>query len=214
MSNFFSADGSLKMALRPGVRAIRRAFSDFRGWRTRDYEAPSPKAVKDRVLRRNSIPGGTWVETGTFLGETTSMLASWGGPVYSLEPAKSLYERAARRFRSQRHVVIINAPSEEAFPTLLPTLKGPLNFWLDGHFSAGATFQGEFDTPIIAELDAIAANLPNLLPIAILIDDVRSFDPTLPEYATYPPLDVLVDWARKHDLRWHIEHDIMIMRSR
>ena len=89
-----------------------------------------------------------------------------------------------------------------------------MNFWLDGHFSAGATFQGELDTPIISELDAIAANLPNLLPIAILIDDVRCFDPTLPEYATYPPLDVLVDWARKHDLRWHIEHDIMIMRSR
>lgn len=214
MSSFLSADGSLKMALRPSVRAIRRVLFDFRAWRGRDYDAPSPKTVKDRVLRRNSIPGGTWVETGTFLGETTSLLASWGGPVYSLEPAKSLFDRAARRFKGQRHVVIVNAPSEESFPKLLPTLKGPLNFWLDGHFSAGATFQGELDTPIISELDAIAANLPKLLPIAILIDDVRCFDPTLPEYATYPPLDVLVDWARKHDLRWHIEHDIMIMRSR
>lgn len=214
MSDLSSADEGLKASLRPGVRAIRRALFDFGAWRSRDYEAPSPKAVKDRVLRRNSIPGGAWVETGTFLGETTSLLASWGGPVYSLEPARSLFLRAERRFKKQRHVTIINAPSEDAFPALLPTLAGPVNFWLDGHFSAGATFQGELDTPIIAELEAIAANLPKLSPVAILVDDVRCFDPTLPEFLTYPPLDVLVDWARKHGLRWHIEHDIMIMRSR
>jgi hypothetical protein len=46
-----------------------------------------------------------------------------------------------------------------------------------------------------------------------MIDDVRCFDPSVREYADYPPLDELVDWARANRLRWHIEHDIFVARS-
>jgi hypothetical protein len=207
------SESSIKFALRPFARAARRALFDFRNWKLNHYAAPSPKAVKDRVLQRNGLPGSTWVETGTFLGETTILLAQWGKAVYSLEPATSLYDRAVTRFASHKHVKIVNAPSEIEFPRLLPTLKGPVNFWLDGHYSAGATYQGEKDTPVMAELDSIAQYLAHLKPIVILIDDVRCFDPSLPEYAGYPPLDKLVDWARSHNLAWHIEHDILVIRS-
>ena len=199
--------------LRPMVRSVRRALFDMRGWRSRAYAGPSPKAVKDRVLLRNALAGGTWVETGTFLGETTRLLAIGGGHVYSLEPATGLYERAAKKFSTIENVTIIHGPSEDEFPLLLPLLKGPVNFWLDGHFSAGATFQGASDTPIMAELEAIEQNLSHLQPICVMVDDIRCFDPSQSEYASYPPLDSLVDWARKHGLIWHIEHDIMIMRT-
>ena len=200
--------------LRPIVRTVRRAVLDMRSWRARSYAGPSPKAVKDRVLYRNAFAGGTWVETGTFLGETTALLAQGSGHVYSLEPASGLYQRAAAKFSSVKNVTIINGPSESEFPNLLPTLKGPINFWLDGHFSAGVTFQGELDSPILAELSAIEQNFEHLQPVCVLIDDIRCFDPSHPEYASYPSLDSLVDWARKHGLVWHIEHDIMVMRSK
>jgi hypothetical protein len=205
---------NIKNWLRPKARAIKRRLFEFSDWKSKDYTAPSPKALKDRVLFRNAIPGGIWVETGTYLGETTKLLARWSGAVYSLEPADMLYKRAARLFASQKHVSIINAPSEEAFPTLLPSLKGPVNFWLDGHFSAGPTFQGEVDTPIMAELDSISQHKAVLEPVCIMIDDIRCFSSSLPEYSNYPSLDMLVDWARQQDMEWHIEQDIMIIRSR
>ena len=47
----------------------------------------------------------------------------------------------------------------------------------------------------------------------MLVDDIRCFNPRLPEYATYPSLDTLVAWATRHKLDWHIEHDIFIART-
>lgn len=201
------------LTLRAAYRALRTAILDAREWRRRQYGPPSTLAAKRAVLARNSIPGGCWVETGTFLGETTRFLARRSPRVYSLEPARALYERASRRFAGQAHVEIINGPSEEVFPRLLPTLRGPVNFWLDGHYSAGVTYQGANDTPVIEELAVIRANLATLSPVCVLVDDVRCFDPSQPEYAGYPPLDVLVDWAREAGLKWHIEHDIFVARG-
>lgn len=200
--------------IRAIVRKLRMSLTDMRVWKARDYYAPSPKAVKDCVLRRNGINGATWVETGTFLGETTAMLAQSSGHVYSFEPAAVYFARAQAKFARNAHVTIIKAASEVGFPELLPTLKGPVNFWLDGHYSAGATFQGELDTPIVAELEAIEQNLKTLAPLCVLVDDIRCFNPANPDYATYPALDFLVDWARRNDLVWHIEHDIFIAQSR
>jgi hypothetical protein len=182
-------------------------------WRRKCFGGPSPKIVKDSVLIANSTPGGTWVETGTFLGETTALLAVHATKVYSLEPEPELYRRAKRKFAGHSNVEIINGASENEFPTLIPKLRGPLNFWLDGHYSAGATFKGDIDTPIIQELKCIEDHIDALHPVSVLVDDVRCFDPLLPEYEGYPPLDYLVDWARRNHLKWHIEHDIFIARS-
>ena len=42
--------------------------------------------------------------------------------------------------------------SEVQLPKILDRLDGAVSFWLDGHFSAGVTFQGDQDTPIREEL--------------------------------------------------------------
>jgi hypothetical protein len=34
--------------------------------------------------------------------------------------------------------------------------------------------------------------------VAVLVDDVRCFDPQIEEFSTYPPIDFLVDWARSN----------------
>jgi hypothetical protein len=46
-----------------------------------------------------------------------------------------------------------------------------------------------------------------------MIDDVRLFNGSVHVYGSYPTLDTLVDWARQHNLAWHIEHDIFVARS-
>lgn len=203
----------LKNTMRPLYRAIRRSVLDKGDWKARGYASPSPTAIKHKVLKRNGYPAAAWVETGTFLGETTVLLAREAKQVYSLEPATEFYVRAQNKFSSWENVSVINGPSETVLPTLLPNLTGPVNFWLDGHYSAGQTFKGRKDTPIIEELSEIELNIAKLKPICVLIDDVRCFDPSKSEYSSYPSIDYLVDWARKNGLKWHIEHDIFVAKS-
>ena len=195
-----------------GALQVFKRRSAWADWAERRFASPSPHFVKQNCLLRNGIRGGTWVETGTFRGETTDVLARLRQPVFSIEPEPTLYANAKDFFARYPHVQILQGTSEEIFPTLLPKLSGPVNFWLDGHYSAGITFKGPQDTPIVDELACISKNLGHFGDVCVQIDDVRCFNPKLPEYSTYPPLDDLVDWARSHDFDWHIEHDIFVAR--
>jgi hypothetical protein len=186
---------------------------EMRDWAERRYAAPSPHLIKQNCLIRNGISGATWVETGTFLGETTSLLAEHSTMVYSIEPEPKLFARAKELFAGRQNVEIINGVSEDVFPGLLPKIQGDVNFWLDGHYSAGITFKGKVDTPIGDELRSISENLSHFNRVTVLVDDVRCFDPRLEEFSTYPSIDFLVDWARTNKFSWHIEHDIFIAQN-
>jgi hypothetical protein len=58
-------------------------------------------------------------------------------------------------------------------------------FWLDGHYSAGITAQGNSDTPVMIEVEAILEH--KITGHVILIDDARCFNGT----QDYPTLDEL-----------------------
>jgi hypothetical protein len=193
---------------------ILRLWQEFIRWSKFGYAAPSPHFIKQTVLLRNAIPGSTWVETGTYLGQTTKELSKNGIFVYSIEPEPTLYSNAAEYFKSYPNVEILKGVSEEVFPSLLPKLYGDINFWLDGHYSAGITYKGPQDTPILEELTYISTNLNHFRNVCVMIDDIRCFNPDLEEYSSYPSLNVLVDWATKNGLNWHIEHDIFIAKSK
>lgn len=162
---------------------------------------------------RNGWPLATWVETGTFLGQTTQILAMNGTQVFSIEPEPKLFLRACALFRKHGNVEILNGTSEEVFPELLLRISGDVNFWLDGHYSEGITFKGPKDTPILDELDCISRNMERFGRICVLIDDIRCFNPRQPGFSAYPSLDTLVAWATRHRLDWHIEHDIFIAKT-
>jgi hypothetical protein len=197
--------------------AIRQSLKNslsFRDWRARDYGAPSPGSVKQRVLLRNAAPSCLWVETGTYLGDTAAFLARHSSRVITLEPAPAIYALASRRLARVRNIEVINGASEDVFPKLLPQLSGAVSFWLDGHCSGGTTwvtYQGSADTPIVAELAQIELNRQRYSALSVLIDDIRSFEAAEPGCA-YPQLDYLVDWARRNRMRWHIEHDVFVAR--
>lgn len=186
---------------------------EMRNWAERGYAAPSPHLIKQNCLIRNGIPGATWVETGTFLGETTALLADHSPMVYSVEPEPKLFARAKELFANKKNVEIINGGSEDVFPGLLPKIHGDVNFWLDGHYSAGITFKGKVDTPVKDELRCISENISNFRRVAVLVDDVRCFDPQSEEFAGYPSIDFLVDWARSNKFTWHIEQDIFVAKN-
>jgi hypothetical protein len=182
-------------------------------WGRRRFAAPSPHFIKQACLIRNGAPNATWVETGTYLGQTTAFLARHGDKVYSIEPEPALFANARRYFRGFANVEVLNGTSEQIFPGLLPRISGNVNFWLDGHYSAGITFKGRQDTPILDELEEISSNLSRFDKVCVLVDDIRCFNPNQAEYSTYPSIDVLVDWARRNHMHWHIEHDIFVARN-
>jgi hypothetical protein len=183
-------------------------------WGKCGYAAPSPHFIKQSILLRNALPNSIWVETGTYLGHTTKELCKHGSFVYSIEPEPTLYSNAVEYFKSYQNVEILKGLSEEIFPSLLPKLSGNINFWLDGHYSAGITHKGPKDTPILDELEHISENLNHLQKVCVMVDDIRCFNPDLVEYSAYPSLNVLVDWANKNGLSWHIEHDIFVARTK
>lgn len=193
---------------------ILNLWRGYRGWEVRGYAAPSPHFIKQTVLLRNGLPNAKWVETGTYLGQTTKVLIKHGLFVYSIEPEPTLYSNAVAYFKSYPNVEILNGLSEEVFPSLLQKLSGDINFWLDGHYSAGITHKGPQDTPILDELTNISKNLKHFGKVCVMIDDIRCFNPELEEYSSYPSLNAMVDWANKNSLGWHIEHDIFIAKSK
>ncbi len=189
----------------------------FADWKLRDYSLPLPPALKIKVLQRW---GGskTWIESGTFLGQTALALSNFSKHVYTIEPDLQLHKQAIERFGELKNISFVRGLSEEVLGEILRNLKveerEDVSFWLDGHYSAGITYKGPIDTPIQIELDLIASELHAFKISTIFVDDVRCFNPENPEYATYPTINFLVDWARKLNLFWTIESDIFIATNR
>lgn len=181
-------------------------------WQLRHFSEQSPQFIKQEIFLKYGIPGSSWVETGTYLGTTTDFLRQHFPHVTSIEPARELYEQACKRFKG-KNVTLHNAPSEDVMSDILRDMTGDVSFWLDGHYSAGFTYQGDIECPVRQELAAIEQNLPHLGKVAILIDDIRCF---LQEagFKDYPPVEELVSWAARNGFSWRIEHDIFIMSRR
>ena len=191
------------------ARVIRREHAE---WARRGFAAPSPPHIKRATLLRLGLPEVTWIETGTFMGDTTALLARRARMVHSIEPEPKLCAEAKKRFASTPNVEIHGGSSEQVFPGLLAELEGDVCFWLDGHYSAGVTFKGPKDTPIAEELAAIEAAAPRLGQIVVLVDDIRCFDPANPEFVDYPSKAFLIAWAERLGFSWHIEQDIFVAR--
>ena len=181
-------------------------------WKRRNYSDNTPQFVKELIFMKYAIDGADWVETGTYKGTTTNFLSNRFPHVYTIEPEQKLYNTACKRFDG-RNVTLFNDVSEKVLPVLLTKLNGDINFWLDGHYSAGKTFKGEKDCPIEDELNAIEKNLENFGKLSIFIDDIRMFLPKSSNYTDYPSIDYLVDWSRRLNMRWRVEHDIFIIQK-
>ncbi len=114
-----------------------------------------------------------FVETGTCGGNTTKSALPLFQEIHSIELSPYLYQKATARFKEFTHVHLYCGDSARLLPEILPTLKGRILFWLDGHYSGGTTVKGDTNTPIIGELQAIAAS--GVTDAVIMIDDIRCF---------------------------------------
>ena len=150
-------------------------------WRLRGSPGPKmPHLVKQRAIRQYAREFGLpiLVETGTNYAHMIYVQKNHFREIYSIELDAHKAESARRKFAERSDIHIIEGDSGAVLPKLIPTLKGPCLFWLDGH---------DFDisTPVKQELDALFKN-----PAAghvMLIDDANWFDGR----GDYPSLDEL-----------------------
>ncbi|MEO1991329.1 MAG: hypothetical protein ABGW78_05290 [Pirellulales bacterium] len=187
-----------------------RNIWEYWSWSSRQFAAPSPRYIKWEVLKRNGVKGSTWIETGTYTGDTTAFIGRLASSVISIEPDPVLAHRALRRFQENHKITVYEGTSEAVLPEVLQSVSGDVTFWLDGHWSGEGTYQGVNDTPIHSECQLIASRLSKLENVSIMIDDVRCFEPTQTLFRHYPERQFLVEWARENALSWHIEHDIFV----
>jgi hypothetical protein len=107
------------------------------------------------------------IETGTFLGTTTELLAATGLPIFSVESNPRFYGFAKARFWRRRNVHLLRGDSRAAlrmwFDGSLPRAHNRNLFvYLDAHWKA--------DLPLAEEIEIIFGACPHAI---VMIDDFQ-----------------------------------------
>lgn len=147
----------------------------IKNWEDQGKPIPPPHEIKQATIEQYQASSGykTLVETGTYFGDMIEAQRDNFDIIYSVELSKEFWKRAVIRFKKYKNIEIIQGDSGKVLPAIVPGLKSPAIFWLDGHYSAGNTAKGDKVCPILEEIDAILKN--NYFEHILLIDDARLF---------------------------------------
>lgn len=163
-------------------RPIFNLKNKSRRWYEAKYIIPLYDEKRAIILGyKNTYGCETFVETGTFLGDTVEVMRHLFKKVYSIELSEALAEKAQKRFEKNPEVTILQGDSGSKLGEIVPILTPPVLYWLDGHFSGSMyigdelieTALGDLGSPIIKELECILAK--GIGGNVILIDDARLF---------------------------------------
>ena len=154
-----------------------RYNKEYEQWLSSGKPQPPPHRAKQLVVFEYASRYNLkiFVETGTYLGDMTNAVASIFDEIYSIELDPELFRLANIRFSGINKINLFQGDAGAVMLDVLKQVNGPSLFWLDAHFSSGATARGELDTPIQQELTQIL-NHPLAKHHIILIDDARHFN--------------------------------------
>ena len=190
----------------------------IKNWRSRNFSPPSPDVIKHQVLVSNNLNESLWIETGTYYGETTKLLSKISKKTISIEADKNLYETSKNKLKDLKNIEILNGKSEDLLNKVISENLDFKNIciYLDAHLCQDhlrntKTFGSETTaTPILNELEVVSKYIINFEKIVVLIDDIRLFQGS---FQNYPNKNALVDWCKKNNFLWEIEHDIFICKK-
>ena len=67
-------------------------LNQFLVWQNNyNFEEPFPQFVKEKVFNKYNLENSIWIETGTYLGTSTSYLSKISKFVHTIEPSKKYY---------------------------------------------------------------------------------------------------------------------------
>ncbi len=153
-----------------------RQNKEYQDWLTIGQPVPPPHRAKQLSIidlaHKHSM--NVFIETGTYLGDMVEAMKGIFDQIHSIELSAALYRLALKRFRGYPGIHLYQGDSGTVLGEILKELHVPALFWLDGHYSSGATSKGPLETPIEQELKHIL-NHPLRAKHVIVIDDARLF---------------------------------------
>jgi len=158
-----------------------------------------------------TLPLRTFVETGTYKGETVSELEPYFDKIISVEISESLWEAAHKRFAQSSRVQILKGRSQEKLDALRNELKDQgVLYWLDAHWCVDPEVtSGVSECPLMDELGSIGKLNDKSV---VLIDDARLFlaPPLAPhDISHWPTFNELLGLLRKLSL----DHELMVIND-
>ena len=76
----------------------------------------------------------TFVETGTYMGQTAANAATIFKAVYTVELHPAIYAQAKNFLSRYTNVNVYHGNSADVLRTILPTIDGKIVLWLDAHY--------------------------------------------------------------------------------
>lgn len=152
-------------------------------------------SIDKRLIERlqQHLPFDTFIETGTFRGETIGIVKPYFQHIYSIELSSHYYEEAVRVYGHDNAVSLFHGNSATMLRTIVSDTKDkPTLYWLDAHWCVADATAGELSQcPLLDELDAIQILGADSM---IIIDDARLFlaAPQAPhEISNWPSFDAI-----------------------
>jgi hypothetical protein len=169
-----------------------------------------PPKCLDVVLATCRIDAA--VETGTYMGDSTELLAQRCREVITIEGDAALAAAATRRLARWSHVRVLQADSRAVLPDVVGALERRALFWLDSHYCGQGSFGSTAQCPVLDELACVVASS---LPHVIFVDDARLFlapPPRRLDTVQWPSIDAIcrtIEAGRVH--RRVVIHDDVIL---
>lgn len=148
-----------------------------------------PREITENIQKECGLE--VFVETGTYLGNTSRWAARHFKEVYTIELSKELCATAKNNLKNCSNVKIFQGNSADVIPGILDSVGNrSALIWLDAHFSGNKTSGGREESPLSRELKILMGQ-KNLF--HILIDDARFIlSPLSADPSEYPSLAELV----------------------
>ncbi len=124
------------------------------------------------LLLKNEYNLPTFVETGTFQGDTSVWASQHFQKVFTVEFAKHIYESTSIIYSHVKNIEFLWGHTKEQLKLVVPQLNEPALFWLDAHWMGGGTAGENDECPLLEELQIINNSECEHF---ILIDDARLF---------------------------------------
>jgi len=148
-----------------------------------------------------------FVETGSFLGETTFFLKDYFEKCFTIEFDKNLYSKTYESLRNYKNIDCFNGDSRFLLKEICEKIDKKTLFWLDAHYSGGDTSYSINDCPLIDELKIIFSH--EIKDHIILIDDARCFL-GMDDYPSIKTIQKLI-LSHSNDYSMRILNDIIMI---
>lgn len=159
-------------------------------------------------IQRVLGPSFVAIETGTYKGVTTKILADIADSVTTIEADFGYYQRSKQRLQGRKNVTVLHGDSGVLIESALPSEQINCMLWLDAHYSGGNTAGEQNHCPLMNELQYILRSR-NASNTVILIDDSRG----LVGKSGWPLLSELIDLLSQSGYSSIIIDDVLIATS-